>query len=416
MAEEKLFMPSYGRHFECIAGDCPENCCVEWIVDIDENSKKFYETAEGAVGENIRSHMVHEDEDDETVFSLTKGMNHVREWGIEKDDQGKSKLKLSGESADEISSSMNNDAAAQAGSETCDSTFDMNCPFQRDDGLCEIRLTYGYEHTSETCREHPEFNEEYEDFTERSFSISCPEIARLISETPLKKDIDEDDEILLTPLVYPSAPCQSSDAVLNALARARNKLFFNFDEDELLGTHIIHLRDAAFSLQPKLFQMDEAFAEALPSENNMLLDSFFRTGDTLDETDAVFCDGAAGLIKYMIENQDFLTKRWENALNTTLSFLQDGQFSVSSFAEFCRTKTQDISRVFAYFAYRYFLKAVNDCNIVKWSEFVIKCILVSVLVSFATGMDFYRTAALFSREVEHDGDNASMLLDMIFDE
>ena len=162
--------------------------------------------------------------------------------------------------------------------------------------------------------------------------------------------------------------------------------------------------------------MDEAFAEALPSENNMLLDSFFRTGDTLDETDAVFCDGAAGLIKYMIENQDFLTKRWENALNTTLSFLQDGQFSVSSFAEFCRTKTQDISRVFAYFVYRYFLKAVNDCNIVKWSEFVIKCILVSVLVSFATGMDFYRTAALFSREVEHDGDNASMLLDMIFDE
>lgn len=259
MSEEKLFMPSYGRHFECIAGDCPENCCVEWIVDIDENSKKFYETAEGAVGEKIRSHMVHEDEDDETVFSLTKGMNHVREWGIEKDDQGKSKLKLSGESADEISSSMNNDAAAQAGSETCDSTFDMNCPFQRDDGLCEIRLTYGYEHTSETCREHPEFNEEYEDFTERSFSISCPEIARLISETPLKKDIDEDDEILLTPLVYPSAPCQSSDAVLNALARARNKLFFNFDEDELLGTHIIHLRDAAFSLQPKLFQMDEAF-------------------------------------------------------------------------------------------------------------------------------------------------------------
>lgn len=476
MSEEKLAMPSYGRHFECIAGDCPENCCVEWIVDIDENSKKFYESAPGPVGDKIRAHLVRDEEDDETIFSLEKGMNHVKEWGIKRDEEGKAAISTFEDRSDgnalkenslrsgistvsnntkgdedcrQESVDTENNNVSPSGMKHCENDFDMNCPFQRDDGLCEIRLTYGYEHTSETCREHPEFNEEYEDFTERSFSLSCPEVARLISETPLKKDIDEDDEIILTPLVYPSAPCTSSDAVLNALARARNRFFYYFDEDEGLKKHVSDLRDAAFSLQPKLFEMDEAFAEEIPSKNKMFLESYFRKRDSKDEactgetaSDAFLSEAAsddclggessdafpsetssdafmgetAGLISYMLQNLDFLTARWENALKQTLSFMKDGKFSICSFEEFVRTKTQDISRVFAYFVYRYFLKAVNDCDIVKWTEFVIKCVFVPVLVSYATGMDFYRTAALFSREIEHDGDNAAMLLDLVFDE
>ena len=85
--DEKLFMPSYGKDFFCIADKCPENCCVEWIVDLDEKTRAFYEKAEGEVGDKIRSHMVFDEENEETVFTLEKGINHVKEWGILKNNK-----------------------------------------------------------------------------------------------------------------------------------------------------------------------------------------------------------------------------------------------------------------------------------------------------------------------------------------
>lgn len=402
MSEEKLFMPSYGRNFECIADKCPENCCVEWIVDLDDVTKDYYETAEGETGDKIRSHIVYDPEDDETIFTLEKGMNHVREWGISRDSSGNAEIAVY-------------ERNVSPGSIESDIENDMNCPFQRDDGLCEIRLKYGYEHTSETCREHPEFNEEYEGFTERSFSISCPEIARLISETPLKNDFDEGDEfddILLTPFVYPSVPCGSEDPVLNALCKERNKIFHFFDEDDLLNIQIMNLRDAAFLLQPKLYEMDEGFEDVIPEKNSMFLDSLFRKPVEADLHEAD--EEIKSLLSFMISDLDLLTKRWENALKKTLDYIEKNKLFRQDFEKALIKGRKDISRVFAYFVYRYFLKAVNDCDIVKWSEFIIKCTFVPVIVSYATGMDFYRTAALYSREIEHDGDNAAKLLDMIF--
>ena len=30
--------PSYYKHFTCIASNCPDSCCHEWTVDVDEKT------------------------------------------------------------------------------------------------------------------------------------------------------------------------------------------------------------------------------------------------------------------------------------------------------------------------------------------------------------------------------------------
>ena len=38
----KLLHPSYLDEFKCIGGECEDNCCVGWDVDIDKITFKQY--------------------------------------------------------------------------------------------------------------------------------------------------------------------------------------------------------------------------------------------------------------------------------------------------------------------------------------------------------------------------------------
>ena len=45
-----LLEPAYGKKLKCLAGDCPENCCMEWIIDIDDETAAYYRTVQGESG------------------------------------------------------------------------------------------------------------------------------------------------------------------------------------------------------------------------------------------------------------------------------------------------------------------------------------------------------------------------------
>ena len=174
--------------------------------------------------------------------------------------------------------------------------------------------------------------------------------------------------------------------------------------------HIKALRTITFSMQDDLYKMDNGFEDVIPEREKMFLQKYINTKDF-----SLLLEDNIRLLDFMINNLDFLTERWKEALSFTHEALINGKINEKEFFVFALERNHDISRVFSYFVYRYFIKAVNDCDIIKWSEFIIKAAFVPVIVSFVTGMDFYRTAALFSREVEHDGDNAATLLEMIFE-
>ena len=126
----KITKPSYFDAFSCIAGACPDSCCKEWDVQVDDLSADYYRSLPGALGDDLRRLL--KDEDGETVMTIV----------------------------------------------------DRRCPMWRRDGLCRIQAELGEAALCKTCREFPRLTHDYGDFIERGLELSCPEAARIILSSP----------------------------------------------------------------------------------------------------------------------------------------------------------------------------------------------------------------------------------------
>lgn len=122
----KLRKPHYYDQFRCIAAACPDSCCKEWEVRVDDASAARYLALEGSLGDRLRS--VLRREDGEYLMTIQDG----------------------------------------------------RCPMWRTDGLCRIQAELGEAALCHTCREFPRLLHDYGDFLELTLELSCPEAARLI--------------------------------------------------------------------------------------------------------------------------------------------------------------------------------------------------------------------------------------------
>ena len=122
----KIYTPEYYHHFHCIASACPDSCCKEWEVDVDDTSAAFYRGLEGPLGDRLRQ--VLKDTDDGTIMTIVDG----------------------------------------------------RCPMWRQDGLCRIQAELGHSALCHVCQEFPRLRHDYGDFVECGLELSCPEAARLI--------------------------------------------------------------------------------------------------------------------------------------------------------------------------------------------------------------------------------------------
>jgi len=122
--------PAYFDTFRCIAGACPDSCCKEWAVQVDEASAAWYRSLTGPLGDRLRQVLV--EEDGETVMRIEDG----------------------------------------------------RCPMWRSDGLCRIQAELGEEALCHTCARFPRLTHDYGDFLELGLELSCPEAARIILSAP----------------------------------------------------------------------------------------------------------------------------------------------------------------------------------------------------------------------------------------
>ena len=97
----------YVNQFHCLAGGCPDTCCKDWQIILDEDALARYRAMPGPLGEQVRAALVTEN-----------GETRFREEG-------------------------------------------GRCVLLRDDGLCPIQAAYGAEALCRTCYTHPRFTEEY---------------------------------------------------------------------------------------------------------------------------------------------------------------------------------------------------------------------------------------------------------------
>lgn len=123
----KIVTPIHYEKFHCLASDCPDSCCKEWAVQVDDRAAALYRALPGALGDRLRQVMQVEDGD--TILALEP---------------------------------------------------DGRCPMWQDDGLCRIHAQLGESALCDTCRDFPRLRHDYGDFVEVGLELSCPEAARLI--------------------------------------------------------------------------------------------------------------------------------------------------------------------------------------------------------------------------------------------
>ena len=123
----QIIKPDYYDTFHCLASACPDSCCKEWAVQVDQDSAERYRALPGDLGDRLRAVMAEEDGD--IILTLTP---------------------------------------------------DNRCPMWREDGLCRIQAQMGEEYLCHTCKQFPRLRHDYGDFVELGLELSCPEAARLI--------------------------------------------------------------------------------------------------------------------------------------------------------------------------------------------------------------------------------------------
>ena len=64
----KQIYPDFYPQFHCLAGDCPDTCCKDWEVVVDEDAMAFYRTVTGELGQRLKD--AFSVQDGETCFRL----------------------------------------------------------------------------------------------------------------------------------------------------------------------------------------------------------------------------------------------------------------------------------------------------------------------------------------------------------
>ena len=218
----KIRKPAYFDAFRCIAGACPDSCCKEWDVLVDEDSAAFYRALPGALGDRLRS--VLKDEDGETVMTI----------------------------------------------------IDRRCPMWRQDGLCDIQAALGHDALCKTCREFPRLTHDYGDFIEYGLELSCPEAARIILSSPA--DWVEEEA--------PGGECEYDEEAMASLLRTRDTARALLTEDRSVPETLAALLLYGYQAQDELdggeempFDAPSALESAAPFAKNgdaNLMVEFFK--------------------------------------------------------------------------------------------------------------------------------------------
>ncbi len=133
--------PDYHKRFRCLGGACPDTCCRDWEIVLDEGALADYRGAPEPLRGRIAAGLT-ENGEGEVCFRL-------REDGF--------------------------------------------CALLTPEGLCSIQRDWGETRLCAHCGAYPRFTEEYGCLTETVLAVSCPEAARLLAEAARFELTEHDD-------------------------------------------------------------------------------------------------------------------------------------------------------------------------------------------------------------------------------
>lgn len=241
----------------------------------------------------------------------------------------------------------------------------------RQDGLCRIQAELGEEALCHVCREFPRLTHDYGDFIERGLELSCPEAARMILSAASAPFIEDQTD---------GGEAEYDEEAMEVLLRTRKQVLEILSDDsrsvgETLALALLYGYQAQGELDGD---------EELPFDPQTALESAAEFAKNADWE----------LWREFFLKLEILTPEWKEMLENPAPAPWSKEFLALA----------------RYFVERYWLQAVSDYDLACRVKFtVIACLTVKLL-----GGDIYRTAQLFSKEIENNTDNVEAILDAAY--
>lgn len=370
-----LRVPDYFGEFKCTAGWCKDSCCIGWEINIDEDTRDFYEgVAVGEIATRLQEVMC-ENEDGETSFRL--GRNG-------------------------------------------------RCPFLNSENLCDICIHMGEEALSEVCTEYPRFSLWYADVQQKCLSLSCEEVGRILfsREEPVEFTEVELPEVS----VWEGEEVQEygvdfgfSVELKHFLEQAQNEAIAILQNralpiEERIQQYLSYLslvQDKLNRTNPdageSLAYTDEELAEDIPIETYRLLEPTFEQ-----------------YVKRMdiFKELEVLDDEWVNVKQKLQEKLNANSYHeiFHAFKDSTSCLDMDYENLLVYFTFRYFMNAYYNMDVLSYGKLAVVFTLMirdmDVVRFEENGGAFSRadrveTARIFSKEVEHSEENVEYVREEI---
>jgi len=173
----ELIYPEYLDEFKCIGGECEDNCCMGWDVDIDKITFKQY----------------NEVQDDEIKTIIQNNVLKNKNYTNENSDYAKVKL-----------------------------SKEKRCPFLNNNYYCNIQCKFGENYLSNVCASFPRILNKIDNEYEMSLDVACPEAARLILSKEKGLNLIEREKILNKYIINDVIETNSEETWLKYFKEIRN--------------------------------------------------------------------------------------------------------------------------------------------------------------------------------------------------
>lgn len=328
--------PTYYKKFRCIADKCSDTCCAGWDVVVDSESLKKYKALKGAYADKINS-LITVDSDGDCIF-ISK---------------------------------------------------EKHCPFLLESGLCEMHIKLGEEALCRTCRQFPRHKTYFGARVETGISLSCPEAARLITESP-------------DPIIFES---EEIHAEIFPTAIDPERYFILY---EARKTAINILQNRNFSIEKRIIAFLE-FSQVIQvclRKKEFVKVKKLTASDFLGKSCGEYLQKRASraLSRYFsdFKSMEMLNSNWLSELEKA----ENAQISS------CPEYEWEFEHMMVYFVFRYFMTAVFDGDLLTKSKFAAVSFIVIRRLQQEIASDKQariRTMQKYSKEVEHSAQNMEYL-------
>ena len=270
---------------------------------------------------------------------------------------------------------------------------EKRCPFLNSDNLCDIMINLGEDKVPYICQNHPRFYNFLYDRCECGYGISCEVASKLLLSD---KEIDTNIEFELT------------DNLSDILSYSRKKAF-EIIKDK---THTLSYKVANF-LEFSLLTDDALFMGDY--DKIILLADSFKSDIRLGEEKPTKEDVLNFVL--ILKKLEPLTNIWQDKLNDIIENIDEIYKCVDEFKTFIKEKSYYYDNLFVYLVFRYYLKSLDDSDILSKSKFILTSLLVNVIMDIHSyiingNINREENQRLYSKEIEYNDANVDYIYQM----